>query len=182
MEFEKELGQGFSFKITQVIGLTNGDAVSTEHRPFKQMIERFNRTYKASYRHTNGFDNIYGANYDPALRAAYYNFLRLKNTINTKPLTKSRCCRIPTTCRANVIKFTDHPVPAEKGYCTLFLLSGKDGYGRCLKILKPSISAIFKVHMYLFSRLSFFIDYLTLPFIFSCILSGKFVVFMWTNA
>ncbi len=36
--------------VTQVIGLTNDDAVSTEHRPFKQMIERLNRTYKASYR------------------------------------------------------------------------------------------------------------------------------------
>lgn len=40
------------------------------------MIERLNRTYKASYRHTNGFDNIDGANYDLALWVAYYNFLR----------------------------------------------------------------------------------------------------------
>ena len=76
MEFAKKFGKGFAFKITQVIGLTNGDAVSTEHRPFKQMIERLNRTYKASYRHTNGFDNIDGANYDLALWVAYYNFLR----------------------------------------------------------------------------------------------------------
>ena len=42
----------------------------------KQMIERLNRTYKASYRHTNGFDNIDGANYELALWVAYYNFLR----------------------------------------------------------------------------------------------------------
>ena len=76
MEFAKKLGEGFVFKITQVIGLTNDDAVSTEHRPFKQMIERLNRTYKASYRHTNGFDNINGAGYDLALWVAYYNFLR----------------------------------------------------------------------------------------------------------
>ena len=40
------------------------------------MIERLNRTYKASYRPTNGFDNIDGANYDLALWVAYYNFLR----------------------------------------------------------------------------------------------------------
>ena len=40
------------------------------------MIERLNRTYKASYRHTNGFDNIDGAGYDLALWVAYYNFLR----------------------------------------------------------------------------------------------------------
>ena len=40
------------------------------------MIERLNRTYKASYRSTNGFDNIDGANYYLALWVAYYNFLR----------------------------------------------------------------------------------------------------------
>ena len=40
------------------------------------MIERLNRTYKASYRPTNGFDNMDGANYDLALWVAYYNFLR----------------------------------------------------------------------------------------------------------
>ena len=76
MEFAKKFGKAFTFKITQVIGLTNDDAVSTEHRPFKQMIERLNRTYKASYRPTNGFDNIDGASYDLALWVAYYNFLR----------------------------------------------------------------------------------------------------------
>jgi len=75
-EIVKKFGKDFTFKATQVIGLTNDDAVSTEHRPFKQMIERLNRTYKASYRHTNGFDNIDGANYDLALWVAYYNFLR----------------------------------------------------------------------------------------------------------
>ena len=76
MEFAKKFGKDFSFSVTKVIGLTNDDAVSTEHRPFKQMIERLNRTYKASYRHTNGFDNIDGANYNLALWVAYYNFLR----------------------------------------------------------------------------------------------------------
>ena len=76
MEFVKNFGKPFTFHITQVIGLTNNDAVSKEHRPFKQMIERLNRTYKASYRHTNGFDNIDGANYELALWVAYYNFLR----------------------------------------------------------------------------------------------------------
>ena len=76
MEFARKFKEDFTFKISQVIGLTNDDAVSTEYRPFKQMIERLNRTYKASYRHTNGFDNIEGANYDLALWVAYYNFLR----------------------------------------------------------------------------------------------------------
>lgn len=58
-----------------VIGLTNNDAASKKHRPFKQMIERLNRTYKASYRMTNDFDNIDGANDDLVLWGAYYNFL-----------------------------------------------------------------------------------------------------------
>ncbi len=75
-QFFREFGDKFKFEITQVIGLTNDDAVSTEFRPYKQMIERLNRTYKASYRATNGFDNIDGANYDLALWVAYYNFLR----------------------------------------------------------------------------------------------------------
>ncbi len=88
MEFVKKFGKDFSFKITRVIGLTNDDAVSTEHRPFKQMIERLNRTYKASYRHTNGFDNIDGANYDLALWVAYYNFLRPHKHNNYKALNE----------------------------------------------------------------------------------------------
>ena len=75
-QFLREFGENFKFDITQVIGLTNDDEVSKAFRPYKQMIERLNRTYKASYRHTNGFDNINGANYDLALWVAYYNFLR----------------------------------------------------------------------------------------------------------
>lgn len=75
-QFLIRYGEKFRFNITQVIGLANGDAVSKEFRPYKQMVERLNRTYKASYRPTNGFDNIDGANYDLALWVAYYNFLR----------------------------------------------------------------------------------------------------------
>ena len=74
------------FDITQVIGLTNDDEVSKEFRPYKQMIERLNRTYKASYRPTNGFHNIDGANYDLALWVAYYNFLRPHQHNKYKPL------------------------------------------------------------------------------------------------
>ena len=75
-QFFREFGDKFKFGITQVIGLTNDDEVSREFRTYKQMIERLNRTYKASYRPTNGFNNIDGANYDLALWVAYYNFLR----------------------------------------------------------------------------------------------------------
>ncbi len=52
------------------------------------MIERLNRTYKASYRITNGFDNIDGANYDLALWVAYYNFLRPHKHNNYRVLNK----------------------------------------------------------------------------------------------
>lgn len=76
MEFAKRFTDNFQFNITQVIGLTNEDEVSKEFRPYKQMNERLNRTYKASYRPTNGFSNYDGANYDLALWVAYYNFLR----------------------------------------------------------------------------------------------------------
>ena len=75
-QFFHKYGEKFKFDITQVVGLSNDDAVSKEFRPYKQMIERLNRTYKASYRPTNGFDNYNGANYDLALWVAYYNFLR----------------------------------------------------------------------------------------------------------
>ena len=75
-QFYRKFKDNFKFDITRVIGLTNDDEVSKEYRPFKQMIERLNRTYKASYRLTNGFDNVDGANYDLALWVAYYNFLR----------------------------------------------------------------------------------------------------------
>lgn len=64
------------FDITQVIGLTNDDAVSKEFRPFKQLVERLNRTFKASYRVTCGYANDDGAYYGVALWVAYYNFLR----------------------------------------------------------------------------------------------------------
>lgn len=70
------LGDAFKFDITQVIGLTNDDAVSTEFRPWKQKVERLNRTFKATYRGTCGYDNFDGANYGVSLWVAYYNFLR----------------------------------------------------------------------------------------------------------
>ena len=88
MEFIKKFGDSFKFDVTQVIGLTNDDEVSKEFRPYKQMIERLNRTYKSSYRPTNGFDNFEGANYDLALWVAYYNFLRPHEHANRRVLNK----------------------------------------------------------------------------------------------
>ncbi len=70
------------FDITRVIGLTNDDPVSTKFRPFKQMVERLNRSFKASYRCTCGYDNFDGANYSVSLWVTYYNFLRKHQSFN----------------------------------------------------------------------------------------------------
>lgn len=45
-QFFIESNGKIEFDITQVIGLTNDDEVSTKYRPYKQMIERLNPTYK----------------------------------------------------------------------------------------------------------------------------------------
>jgi len=84
-----ELRKELLFQITPVIGLTNEDAVSTKFRHFKQMVERLNRTFKASYRVTCGYGNYDGANYAVSLWVAYYNFMR--------PHSGLKNCRIPNT-------------------------------------------------------------------------------------
>ena len=86
MQFDLEYGEDFRFDITQVIGLTNDDEVSAEFRPFKQLIERLNRTFKASYRSTCGYDSFENANLDLALWVAYYNFLRPHHHFGRKVL------------------------------------------------------------------------------------------------
>lgn len=87
-QFFIKKGNAFKFDITQVIGLTNDDAVSAEFRPFKQLVERLNRTSKASYRVKCGFDNLDGASYDLALWVAYYNFLRPHSSLGYCVLNK----------------------------------------------------------------------------------------------
>ena len=75
-QFFREFSDKMKFHITQVIGLTNDDEVSKVFRPYKQMVERLNRTFKSSYRVRCGYDNFEGANYNVSLWVAYYNFLR----------------------------------------------------------------------------------------------------------
>ena len=81
-----ELHDNKVFDITPVIGLANNDAVSKQFRPFKQIIERLNRTFKASYRGSCGYDNLDGADYAVSLWVAYYNFLRPHKINNGKVL------------------------------------------------------------------------------------------------
>lgn len=73
------------FKVTQVIGLTNDDPVSKEHRPAKQIIERLNRTFQYSYAVKNGFNTLEGANDFMTLFTTYFNFLRNHTSLGFKP-------------------------------------------------------------------------------------------------
>ena len=75
---------GIKFDITQVIGLSNDDPVSEEFRPLKQIIERFNRTFKGNYKSTTGYGSTMGADNKVALFVAYFNFLRPHSGIDAK--------------------------------------------------------------------------------------------------
>ena len=79
---------GMHFDVTQVIGLTNEDVVSTEYRWLKQIIERLNRTFKSSYKITNGYGSDDGASTHLVLFVAYYNFLRPHSYTYWKPLNE----------------------------------------------------------------------------------------------
>jgi hypothetical protein len=70
------LETGSNLEITQVIGLNNVDAISTKYRWVKQIVELLNRTFKSSYRNTNGYNSSDDALYGVSLWVAYYNFLR----------------------------------------------------------------------------------------------------------
>lgn len=74
------------FDVTQVIGLSNEDEVSKEFRWLKQIIERLNRTFKFSYKVSNGYGSDDGANTHLVLFVAYYNFLRPHTYTHWKPL------------------------------------------------------------------------------------------------
>lgn len=63
-------------KLKNVVGLQNLDSVSTKFRPFKQLIERLNRTYKFHMRAAHGFASKNGAVSLTTLFVTFYNFLR----------------------------------------------------------------------------------------------------------
>ena len=69
----------------KVIGLENINLESEQFRPFKQLIERLNRTYKFHTRARSGFKNSNGAVALTTLFVTYYNFLRPHHTLNHKP-------------------------------------------------------------------------------------------------
>lgn len=79
---------GMDFDVTQVIGLTNEDPVSSEYRWLKQVMERLNRTFKFAYRVTNGYGTFAGSNTHVALFVACYNFLRPHSYNYWRPLNQ----------------------------------------------------------------------------------------------
>jgi putative transposase len=81
----KDRPKDHKIKHIQVIGLQNNDDVSEAYRPFKQIIERFNRTYKHHVKPAAGFNCFDGAMALTTLFVTYYNFLRPHATLNFKP-------------------------------------------------------------------------------------------------
>lgn len=76
----QSLSKSLSHK--KVIGIQNLDSESEKFRPFKQLIERLNRTYKFHTRAANGFKSKNGALALTTLFVTYYNFLRPHFSLN----------------------------------------------------------------------------------------------------
>ena len=70
----------------KVIGLENIDEVSKEYRPYKQLVERLNRTYKFHTRPRAGMKSLNGASALTTLFVAYYNYLRVHSGLKHTPL------------------------------------------------------------------------------------------------
>ena len=81
----------------KVIGLQNLDSESTEFRPFKQLIERLNRTYKFHTKTANGFNSKSGVIALTTLFVTYYNFFRPHSSLNYEsPIPLDDLLPIPT--------------------------------------------------------------------------------------
>ena len=65
-----------SIQHRKVIGLQNLDSESEAYRPFKQLIERLNRTFKYHVKPSHGFNSDNGAIALVTLFVTHYNFLR----------------------------------------------------------------------------------------------------------
>ena len=75
---------GINFDLHQVIGVKNKDEESARYRPYKQIEERLNRTYKQNYYGTNGYDKLECANSYMVLYVAFFNFLREHSALEHK--------------------------------------------------------------------------------------------------
>jgi len=66
----------------KVIGLQNLDSESEAYRPYKQLIERLNRTFKHHVKPSHGFNSVHGALALVILFVTHYNFLRPHMSLN----------------------------------------------------------------------------------------------------
>lgn len=73
-----------AIKHRKVTGLQNLDCESETNRPFKQLIERLNRTFKHHIKPSHGFNSINGAIALVTLFVTNYNFLRPHTSLNYK--------------------------------------------------------------------------------------------------
>lgn len=69
----------------KVIGLQNLDSESEAYRPYKQLIERLNRTFKYHVRPACGFASLSGAVALVTLFVTHYNFLRPHMSLHYRP-------------------------------------------------------------------------------------------------
>jgi transposase-like protein len=84
LHFINALVKSISISLKSVIGLKNLDSISTTYRPYKQMVERLNRTYKYHVQSQNGFGSINGAVAKMVLFVTHYNFLRPHSSLHYK--------------------------------------------------------------------------------------------------
>lgn len=75
---------GIDFTLKQVVGVRNKDSESKEYRPYKQIEERLNRTYKQNYYGTNGYHSLQCANEYMVLYVCFFNFLRQHSSLKFK--------------------------------------------------------------------------------------------------
>lgn len=95
IHFINNLKNELRLTLKKVIGLQNMDSESEEYRPYKQMIERLNRTYKYHMQAQNGFANVNGALAKLVLFVTHYNFLRPHIALNYKtPIQMSELKKI----------------------------------------------------------------------------------------
>ena len=72
------------FTLQQVVGVSNKDEISKKYRPFKQIEERLNRTYKQNYYGTTGYKSLKSANVYMILFVTFFNFLRCHSSLDYK--------------------------------------------------------------------------------------------------
>jgi putative transposase len=82
MFLNKNRDETHKITLKQVVGLQNLDEISAEFRPFKQLIERLNRTFKYHVRPFCGFKIHHGALAITTLIVTHYNFLRPHMSLN----------------------------------------------------------------------------------------------------